>query len=278
MRSLLKPGFVVAGILILLVAQGPGAIAAKKTPTGSITWTGQGTHLLDESRTLNLSLCGTENGAPVDGDYFTFVLASTKNFTTTPKIKFGSDSAVFMTKSTATDRAVSSYKYTYTGEATLEELIGLPVVASDFGTATPTLTLAQGCVQDDTSSSLTITFLGELVSPTAFGALGAASAITPSVEICEDSAGGSCVTFAAGSAAGSSKSLTLSDALSHPLKVTISPLGMGESVYFHGSSVTAANAGTDITDTYTGVIFGTQSAQSYSNGDTLWFHATYSSS
>lgn len=126
---------------------GAATSAAPKSPTTSVSWTGQGTAITDGARDFNTSICGTDNGAPVDGYYVQFVLASTKTINSA-KIKFGTDTAINMDKSNLDKKGASSYKYIYTGDLTLGELLSLPVVSEYSGTGTPTLTVSHGCVPD----------------------------------------------------------------------------------------------------------------------------------
>lgn len=146
-------GAFLPGIAMAAASKGP-----KATPTQNVTWSGLGTHVADGLRTLDTEVCGIANGAPVDGDYLQFVLASTKSITGSVTIQFGADTPVSMTKSNTDKRGTSSYKYLLTPNYGVEdvtaasasdflnELLALPVQAAWVPNGTPTFTLGQGCI------------------------------------------------------------------------------------------------------------------------------------
>lgn len=130
------------------------AIAAPKSPSTSVIWTGNGTTLDGQSRSLTTVLCSPTIGATAEGNYLLFVLASTKGFTTTPTIKIGTSVAVPMTKSNSGKPGTSSFRYILNSstQLNLQSLLESGVVASNFGSAAPTLTLSHGCNQSTAMS------------------------------------------------------------------------------------------------------------------------------
>lgn len=124
-------------------AAGTVSSTAKKTPTSSVSWAGNGTYVNGSgARVLSTQVCDAT--APVAGNYVLFVLASTKTIDSAT-IQFGADAPLSMFKSNGDKKGTSSYKYIYTGSKTLAELLTLPVIASYTGLGTPTFTVSHGC-------------------------------------------------------------------------------------------------------------------------------------
>lgn len=113
---------------------------SKPTPSSSVTWNANGTHLVDGVATLNTEICGVANGAPRDGEYLVFVLSSTKDISSA-QISFNTNSPISMDKSNTDKRGTSSYKKVYAGD--LRSLTS--AVATYVGLGTPTLTISHGC-------------------------------------------------------------------------------------------------------------------------------------
>lgn len=161
----MKPKFVAAVCAISLIGAVLPAVtlATPKPPTTSVTWTGNGTTVGEDTRTLNTSICDTANGAPVDGNYLLFVLASTKSISSA-FIDFGSGQ-VSMDKSNGTKAGTSSYKKVYTGpDFDLDDLLDNPVVATWTGSGSPTLTLSHGCIETDEVDVTGLSAISELTS------------------------------------------------------------------------------------------------------------------
>ena len=116
-------------------------------PTSSVSWLGNGTTITDGVRGVISSICGVDNGAPLDGNYIQFVLGSTKTIDSA-KIKFGADSSINMVKSNLDKKGTSSYKYVIEGDVNLDSLYSAGVVAEYSGLGNPTLTVGQGCQED----------------------------------------------------------------------------------------------------------------------------------
>jgi hypothetical protein len=151
MMSRITRPFVFAAVVALVcstattaTAAGPTAsTAGKKVPATSVTWSGNGTTVIDGVRTPDTTDCD-------ESEYVTFVLAATKGLSN-PTISFGGSTPVSMIKSNADKNGTSSYKahYTSDGSIDLDELLEDGVVASYTGSAKPTLTVGQGCVSGD---------------------------------------------------------------------------------------------------------------------------------
>jgi hypothetical protein len=128
-------------------------VSTKKVAAPSVTWTGQGTTVIDGVRTPDTTDCD-------EGEYVTFVLASTKALSS-PMISFDGSTPEAMIKSNTDKKGTSSYKTTYTsdGSIDLDELLDDGVVATYTGSAKPTLTVGHGCVSGDGDGG-TLCYLG----------------------------------------------------------------------------------------------------------------------
>lgn len=137
-------------------AAGTQPAGNKKVPASTIAWTGNGTEVVDGLRLPKTMVCDAEvaptgyEGAPVTGEHLIFVLAATKALTNPTLSVAGTTLTAY--KSNVDKKGNSSYKFLYTSEdaldldALLGDALNRPVVASFTGSATPTLTVGQGCV------------------------------------------------------------------------------------------------------------------------------------
>lgn len=192
----------------VLVSAAGVAHAGPKPPATSVTWNGRGTTVVGSDRSVTTEICGTSNGAPADGRYFVFVLASTKTISN-PTIVFGNDTAVAMTRSSSGSKGTSSYKALYTGSLNAADLLSAGVFATYSSSAAPTLTLSHGC-SGATGPTLTVYNGGSVdysVSPPVLRTL------IVSTKVCEVDTSTdpltqlTCVTFTPSDARGSSKLL-----------------------------------------------------------------------
>lgn len=138
-----------AAAALVATALSATALAAPKTPGTSATWSGKGTTAVSEGvYAFDTEVCGIENGAPVDGAYVVFVLASTKGLSA-PMIKFGgADTPRAMDKSNGDKPGNGAYKYLWQpeeGDVDLAALLALPVSVDWTGNARPVLTVGHGC-------------------------------------------------------------------------------------------------------------------------------------
>lgn len=195
----IKKGLAV-GVALLLAGGVAGNVSARQhstTSSGTISWTGNGTTLIDGTRSLTSETCDAENTP-----YLLWILSGSKASSASITID-GNESS--MSKANIDRRGLSTFKFLMSGTIDLDN--AAVFATYDDGRNRATLTISHGCLGEE-SEGLTVVFLGELPS---FGSLGAAYGVTTmSISVCESAFLTNCVTFSGPVAPGSSGSISMS--------------------------------------------------------------------
>lgn len=139
--------FVVAAASLTLLATGSIGGVANAGPgpviQGQLSWTGNGTTVVDDRRVPTTTECAEEGP-----DYLLFQLTSTKGVLS-PQIAFAGDAPQAMTlKNPGTSSGVYVSEYTSDGPLDVDALLSDGVVVTFAGNGRPTLTVARGCARE----------------------------------------------------------------------------------------------------------------------------------
>jgi hypothetical protein len=131
-----------AGLLVATVV-GIGGAPAGAVPTHAASWHGNGVSVDAEGAvSLGSEVCGTENGAPVDGAYLQWVLVA--KGPTSATLTLGSDAPVTMVRHGNN----GTFQYVQTDFGNLADVVDGGATASYIGKADPKakVVLGSGCI------------------------------------------------------------------------------------------------------------------------------------
>jgi hypothetical protein len=129
--------------LVAAAVVGVGAPPAAAVPSQTASWNGNGVSIDAEGDvSLDSEVCGTENGAPVDGTYLKWVLVAKKVGSAT--LTIGSDAPAVMTRHGNN----GTFQYLQTDFEDLDDVLDAGASASYVGTADPKakVVLGGGCL------------------------------------------------------------------------------------------------------------------------------------